>query len=290
VIHRARSPAKATGDFSVTDKTAFADAALLEELTSIAMRASAAILAIREGAFSIREKSDASPVTEADHAAEEIILAGLSPLLPGIPVVSEEAHARAAAPQPGATFALVDPLDGTREFVAGRDEFTVNIALVVDGVPRAGVIAAPARQMLWRGAVGKHAEKLKFESGHATGVEKISTRRLDRPQCVLMSRSHPDAATEALVNRWPGIETLKMGSSLKFGLIADGTADIYPRLGPVCEWDIAAGHAIVVAAGGCVVAPDGRELSYGGATKNFVVPGFVAWANTALRDQGASER
>jgi 3'(2'), 5'-bisphosphate nucleotidase len=273
----------------VTDKPAFADASLIEELTAIAVRAADTILRIRESSFNVREKADASPVTEADHAAEEIILARLSRLLPGIEIISEEAHSRIAAPKPAGAFVLVDPLDGTREFVAGRDEFTVNIALVENGVPQTGIIAAPARGVLWRGAAGR-AEKMQIAAGNISKAERISSRRLDRPKCVLMSRSHLDAATDALVKRWPDIETLKAGSSLKFGLIADGTADLYPRLGPVCEWDIAAGHALVVAAGGCVFTPDGGEISYGGAEKNFIVPGFVAWANPACRDQGASVR
>lgn len=266
----------------------FADARLLDELTAIAARASAEIMRIRERTFGTHQKTDASPVTDADQAAEDIILAGLSRLLPDTPVVSEEDHARKPATA-AKTFVLVDPLDGTREFIAGRDEFTVNIALVEDGTPCVGVVAAPARASLWRGSVGHGAQKLRLtDDGRAADPESIATRRLDVPRVILVSRSHPDPATAAFAGRWPGIETMAIGSSLKFGLLAEGAADVYPRLAPVREWDAAAGHALVVAAGGMVVTPDGRPLGYGRARDDFTVQGFVAWGNPKLCDQGAS--
>jgi 3'(2'), 5'-bisphosphate nucleotidase len=272
----------------VTDR-AFADARLMDELTAITARASARILEIRSRAVNARQKADATPVTDADHAAEEIILAGLSRLLPGIPVISEEDYARHPVPLTSSAFALVDPLDGTREFIAGRDEFTVNIALVENGLPHTGIVAAPARACVWRGSRGQGAQKLKLaHDGTAADAAPIKTRRLTPPRVVLVSRSHPDALTQAFVERQPSVEAVPVGSSLKFVLLAEGAADIYPRLGPVREWDAAAGHALVVASGGVVVAPDGGPLQYGRPDRNFTIPGFVAWANPDLSRQGAS--
>jgi 3'(2'), 5'-bisphosphate nucleotidase len=272
----------------VTDRV-YADARLLDELTTIAARAGAEILKIRNRAFVTHQKADATPVTDADHAAEGIILDGLSRLLPGIPVVSEEDHARRPATRAAGIFVLVDPLDGTREFIAGRDEFTVNIALVENGTPHVGIVAAPARASLWRGSTGQGAQKLRMTAdGHASDPVAIAARRLDTPRVILMSRSHPDPATEAFARRWPGIEATAIGSSMKFGLLAEGAADVYPRLAPVREWDAAAGHALLVAAGGAVATPEGDPLEYGRAGSDFIVPGFVAWANPALSRQGAS--
>lgn len=267
----------------MTGGTISADRDLLGGLTSLALRASAEILRIRGQSLNARHKADSTPVTDADHAAEEIILSGLAQLLPGMPVVSEEDHARTAAPQPSGTFALVDPLDGTREFIAGRDEFTVNIAIVENGVPSAGVIAAPARNTVWRGALGHGAQRLRHgPDGSVLDTNTIVTRKLPTPRIAAFSRSHPDTASEAFVTRWQNISLMTAGSSLKFALVAEGAADIYPRLSPICEWDIAAGHALVLAAGGVVVAPDGKQLRYGQADRKFVVPGFIAWANPDL--------
>lgn len=201
--------------------------------------------------------------------------------MPDTPVISEEATARGHRVTTGERFFLVDPLDGTREFVAGLDEYTVNIALVVGGLPVLGVIAAPARAMLWRGASGHGAERLMLSPGDPPQAarERVSIRVRPRPQGalrVLTSRSHLDAATEAYVSRLSQVERVACGSSLKFGLLAEGAADLYPRLGPISQWDIAAGHALLVAAGGKVVAPDGKPLRYGDRDGSFLMQGFIA--------------
>ncbi len=270
----------------MTAQATLSEPALIEELTALASRAGAAILRVRDAGHNAREKSDATPVTDADHAAEEIILAGLSKILPGIPVVSEEDQVRAATLQVPPAFVLVDPLDGTREFIAGRDEFTVNIAIVENRIPQSGVIGAPARHMIWRGVVGHGAQRLRLAAdGVVLEETPIAVRRLPQPRTAVMSRSHLDPATQSFVTRWPGIEAVSAGSSLKFALIAEGAADIYPRLSPTCEWDIAAGHAIAVAAGGLVVTPEGGPLSYGRADRRFVVPSFVAWADPAAAER-----
>ena len=254
---------------------------LLDLLSSIASQAAAAILAVRDPQATRRDKSDRSPVTAADEAAEAVILDRLRQLLPEVPVVSEEAAGRGVAMTTGERFFLVDPLDGTREFLAGRDEYTVNIALVQDGVPVLGVIAAPARGVLWRGATGLGAERLTLAPGDPPQAARarIPIHGRAKPKGalrVLMSRSHPDAVTENYVARLPQTEIVRCGSSLKFCLLAEGSADLYPRLGPISQWDIAAGHALLVAAGGAIAAPDGRPLRYGGESGSYLVPGFIA--------------
>ncbi len=250
----------------------------MPELSTLVARASAAVIAISN--MAARQKADGSPVTDADDTAEAVILKGLSRLLPGVPVVSEERIGREAAPTLDGSFVLVDPLDGTKELVAGRDEYTVNVALISEGTPIAGVIGAPAHRLLWRGIVGKGAERLKMTGERLSGPEAVHARAWPEQRAVaLISRSHRDAATDALLARLPAAEARECGSSLKFCRLAEGTADVYPRLGPTSEWDIAAGHALVHAAGGIVTTPDGRPLVYGGTSRNFRVNGFIAWGD-----------
>jgi 3'(2'), 5'-bisphosphate nucleotidase len=255
---------------------------LLDSLTLIASRAAAATLAVQAGDLSLRKKPDASPVTAADEASEAVILEGLAKLMPDVPVVSEEATGHHRPAGLGSRYFLVDPLDGTREFIAGRDEYTVNIALMENGVPIAGVIAAPPRGLIWRGRIGQGAERLALAAGAppeaASRREPIRTR--PRPATgarVLISRSHLDAATVAYVERLNRPEQIACGSSLKLCLIAEGTADLYPRLAPTSDWDIAAGHAVLVAAGGAVLRPDGGPLRYG--QSDLIIPGFVAYGD-----------
>ncbi|HWP25569.1 MAG TPA: 3'(2'),5'-bisphosphate nucleotidase CysQ [Xanthobacteraceae bacterium] len=255
-----------------------AEARLLDELTFVASRAAAAILALPAAALARRNKPDGSPVTAADEASEAVIQAALRELLPGIPVISEETGGAVTALL-GSRFVLVDPLDGTREFLAGRDEFTVNIAIVENGTPRLGVIAAPARGVVWRGIVGSGAERLVLAPGEPARAarERRPIRSRPRPAAgvvAVTSRSHFDAATQAWLRRLNPVQQIRCGSSLKFALIAEGIADVYPRLSPVSEWDIAAGHAVLLAAGGAVRTPAGAPLSYG--RSDLRIPAFVA--------------
>ena len=257
-------------------------AELLEGLTRIASHAAGAILTVHREGLNRREKPDRSPVTAADEASEAVILEALARLLPEVPVVSEEAAGQKKARPPGRRFLVVDPLDGTREFLAGRDEFTVNIALVDDGAPVAGVIAAPARGLIWRGLAGNGAERLTLSPGAApeTARERVAIRTRARPPIaprVLLSRSHLDAATVAYVDRLPRPERISCGSALKFCLIAEGFADLYPRLSATSEWDVAAGHALLLAAGGGVRRPDGGALRYGQG--GFLIPAFIAFGD-----------
>jgi 3'(2'), 5'-bisphosphate nucleotidase len=254
---------------------------LLDALTTVVSQAAAAVLAVRARGLAARAKADLSPVTAADDAAEGIILEGVRRLLTGIPIVSEEEAERV---RPGAIdgdFVLIDPIDGTRELVAGRDEFTINLALVSSGRPVLGIIAAPARGLIWRTAAGGGAERLHLPPGADAQAAKertaIRPRSYDGGVLVAaLSRSHLDAQTEALLTRLPRVERVASGSSIKLCWVADGTVHLYPRLAPTREWDLAAGHAIVAAAGGSVRAPDGREVSYGGSGSGFLIPGFVA--------------
>jgi len=258
------------------------DGRLLDEITTIVSRAGAAILATRSSGLEVRTKADDSPVTAADRAAEESILEGLARVLPGFAVVSEEAGMLCSALPD--RFVLVDPLDGTREFVAGRDEFTVNVAIVVGGRPQLGVVAAPAQELLWRGIVGMGAERLRLIPGRPANAaderRAIHTRVAPRSGLVAVaSRSHLDSETEGFLARLPIAERVSCGSAVKFCQVAEGAADVYPRLSTTCEWDVAAGHALLVAAGGVLTTPEGQPLGYGRCDADFRVPAFVAWGD-----------
>jgi 3'(2'), 5'-bisphosphate nucleotidase len=248
-----------------------ASARLLDGLTAIATRASAAILAIDRSALGERSKADGSPVTAADQAAQAVILPELVRLMPGTPIVSEEAEK--APLRPGESYLLVDPIDGTKELLAGCNEFTVNLALVRDGLPVLGVVAAPALGVVWRGIVGHGAERLRFDEAPVA----IHSRMRHVPLIAAVSRSHPDPATDAFLARQPEVERVACGSALKFCRLAEGAADIYPRLAPTHEWDIAAGHALLAAAGGAVTTPSGDPLTYG--REGFRIPAFIAWGD-----------
>lgn len=254
-------------------------ATLLEPLTDLVIRAGAAILAINRAAMKVDGKLDGSPVTEADLAADRILAEGLAWLVPEVPALSEE---RAQSPEPRDTesFFLIDPLDGTKEFVAGRDEFTVNLALVSNGAPLMGIIGAPALGLVWRGLVGRGAERL--STSEPSRSQPIRTRSLPRPGepwVVAVSRSHADSRTEAFIAARPGVIRNTLGSALKFGRVAEGQADIYPRLAPTSEWDVAAGHALVTAAGGRITDAHGAPVRFGSARTGFIVPEFIAWGD-----------
>ena len=254
-------------------------ALLLDDLTAIIARACSEIRAFSPANLVPRMKTDRSPVTAADKASEATILQGLARLLPSIPVVSEE-KVESSHERFDGSFVIVDPLDGTREFLAGRDEFTINLAIVTRGVPIAGIIAAPKRDQLWRGVVGKKAERLSLSEGKAGKPQTVQTRKWPRQGAVAaVSRSHFDAATDAFLSSLGPIVRAPSGSAIKFCQVAEGAADVYPRLATTYEWDVAAGHALVVAAGGGVWTPQGSPLAYGRAAENFRVPAFIAWGD-----------
>jgi 3'(2'), 5'-bisphosphate nucleotidase len=260
------------------DAAACAD--LMEALTTITVSASLAILQVG-GQDKVRSKADGSPLTPADEAADASIRAGLEHLVPAIPVISEERFDRATPDFAATSIILVDPLDGTRDFVAGRDEYTVNIAVLSDGAPLLGVIAAPALGLIWRGIVGHGAARLEFTTDGRTSKPRAIAARRPAPDelTVMVSRSHLEARTKTYVDALAGAKRVPCGSSIKFCRLAEGSADVYPRLAPTHDWDIAAGHAILKAAGGSVTAPDGAPLTYG--SKDLLIPAFLAWADPA---------
>ena len=259
-----------------------AAAALLGPLTELVIAAGNAIMAVNRSAMKVDGKSDGSPVTEADLAADRIIGEGLARLAPQIPSLSEERAELARLPYKDSFF-LIDPLDGTKEFVAGRNEFTVNLALVTRGTPLLGIVAAPALGLIWRGIVGRGAERLTTGDG-VRQVEPIRTRPCPprgAPWTVAVSRSHGDARTEAFIAARPGAVRRELGSAVKFGRVAEGEVDIYPRLSPTCEWDVAAGHAVVTAAGGRITDSSGAPLHFGSGRADFIVPEFIAWGDAS---------
>ncbi len=269
------------------------DAALVDELTTIVSRAAAAVLAVRASALNPRTKADQSPVTAADDSSEAIILEGAARLLPGVPIISEEASAHAAVGAIGDDVILVDPVDGTRELLAGRDEFTINLGLVQAGFPTLGIVAAPALGLVWRTAPGGGAQRFRLAPGAAAEaaaeVAAIHTRAIPKSGIVAaVSRSHFDAASDAflarLATRLGEVTRLASGSAIKLCRVAEGTADVYPRLAPTHLWDVAAGHAILAAAGGTVTTPDRRPLSYRPGVDGLRVPGFIAWGDPAAVD------
>jgi 3'(2'), 5'-bisphosphate nucleotidase len=253
----------------------------LDELTAVVRQAAAAVLTIDPTQARGRLKADRTPVCSADLVAQTALIEGLARLMPGLPIVSEEAGAPPHARRHHETFALIDPLDGTREFLAGRAEFTVNLAIVIRGVPTVGIIAAPALHGLWRGVVGRGAEYLPrpVDGGPGLPARIVAIKTRPHPAGGLtaaVSRSHFDEATARFLSHVRVTDRIVAGSSLKFCRIAEGQADLYPRLAPICEWDIAAGHAILTAAGGTVMTPEGGTVPYGCSNDGFRLQGFVA--------------
>jgi len=247
----------------------------------IALRAGQAIMTARHAAArNPHYKSDGSPVTAADLASDEIIRQALAEDLPRVPVITEESCA-AASVKDAERFILVDPLDGTREFIKGSDEFTVNIALIERGTPVAGAVYAPALGQLY--VAGASAHRLEVASADAEPkFDEMKPIRVRRPPPegwhVVVSRSHLDPDTKHWIDRHRVAELRPAGSSLKFCAVAEGEADVYPRLGPTMEWDTAAGHAVLLAAGGRVTDPDGRPMTYG--KPDYRNGSFIAWGGS----------
>jgi len=243
---------------------------LIDALADAAREAGEAILTVVRRGFDVEAKHDQSPVTEADRAAELIILAALARAAPGVPVIAEEEAAAGRIPAYDDTFFLVDPLDGTKEFVRGGDDYTVNIGLIERGVPRLGVVFAPATGVLHGGIIGEGAWV-----DHGQRRRSIRTRSRGDEVTAVASKSHLNQATIDYLEAAVGTcGYVSIGSSLKFCIVAEGKADIYPRASPTSEWDTAARHAVLLAAGGIVDGPDGGPLRYG--KRAFLNRGFVA--------------
>lgn len=257
-------------------------------LTDAAAKAGAAIMAHYGGPLEVEVKDDASPVTCADRDAEAVLLAALKDLAPNIPVVSEETAGDRSA-EPGRLFFLVDPLDGTKEFIKRRTDFTVNVALIEDGFPCFGVVYAPARKLLTvtiADGVAVEAEMAPDAAG--ADLDALTTTRLHARApdpaglTALVSASHLDEKTEDFLKTLNVANRAEAGSSVKFLEIARGNADVYPRFGPTMEWDTAAGQAVLEAAGGRVVDENGARFSYGKNEQGLKNPGFVAWGRQVL--------
>jgi 3'(2'), 5'-bisphosphate nucleotidase len=262
---------------------------LAERLLPAVLRAGAVIMQHRSEGLAVESKPDASPVTAADRDAEEIIVDALARIAPGVPIIAEETVSGGQPALAGPEFFLVDPLDGTREFVRGGGDFTVNIGLVRERRPRFGLIYAPASAQLFVTLGDRRAAECRVEPGSgverlaALSLKEIATREPDLKRITAVaSRSHLSAETRRFLQRHAISDYVTIGSSLKFCLIARGEADIYPRFGPTCEWDTAAGHAILLAAGGEVTTADGGPFEYGKAEAQFLNPSFIAWGRRSL--------
>jgi 3'(2'), 5'-bisphosphate nucleotidase len=259
--------------------------AAAEIFADIALEASVAVMEVYASDGRATRKTDGSPVTEADERAEAIILARLAAHFPDLPVLAEEAASKGRTEVREAAFILVDPVDGTREFLSRNGEFTINIALIIAGVPRSGAVFAPALGKLWIAGSGARA----CDAAPGAALPPPSMRRaiFTRPApkqglTAIVSRSHADPATEAFLARLPVKERREAGSSLKFCAIAEGKADLYPRFGPTMEWDTAAGDALLRAAGGIVADPQERPLRYGKSAANFANGPFIAWGDPSM--------
>ena len=264
-----------------------------EIFAELTVSAAVAVMGVYAGEIHARQKADCSLVCDADERAEAIILEGLAERLPLIPVVAEEAASRGEKPRCGRAFILVDPVDGTREFLRRNGEFTVNIALILDGIPRAGAVYAPAIGRLWM--AGRHACTFTVAPGRPLPpqAERQPIHVRTHPGCgltALASRSNIDPRTEAFLAALPIAERHSAGSSLKFCIVAEGQADVYPRFGQTMEWDTAAGDAVLRAAGGSVVDEDGSALRYGKADQQYRNGPFVAWGDRAVSPPHAPVR
>jgi 3'(2'),5'-bisphosphate nucleotidase len=261
---------------------------MLETMVGAAVAAGRAAFEIYQGHFDVQRKADNSPVTDADHEAERVILDRLAAHAPGLAIVAEEQVALGRVPRLGAEYALVDPLDGTREFVQRNGEFTVNIALIRAGVPVLGVIFAPAIGALFAGDAAAGKAWRSSQSPDAALARERNAIRVRMPPShgitVVASRSHRTPETDTYLKRYSIGEVVSIGSSLKFCKVAAGEADFYPRLGTTMEWDTAAGHAILVAAGGRVVTGDGAPLRYG--KPQFRNPWFFATSTVEVLKHG----
>jgi 3'(2'), 5'-bisphosphate nucleotidase len=239
--------------------------------------------------IAVETKADRSPVTAADHESEAIILAGLARVAPGVPVIAEEEVAAGRIPDISGAFFLVDPLDGTKGFIKGRAEFTINISLIEQRRPVFGLVYAPALADFYVTVGPDSAVNTRLEPG--SGARRLADcvltplrTRVPDPHALvaLTSESHLNRATERFLSGYQVVERRALASSLKFGLLAKGEGDIYPRIAPTSEWDTAAGHAVLAAAGGSVTTLDGEPLVYGNAGRRFVNPDFVAWGRGPL--------
>lgn len=254
---------------------------LVDPILETMLKAGDVVMEVYNSDFEVYGKADQSPVTEADRRGEEVITAALTSLAPEIPVVGEEAKSEGKCPDiSGGIFWLVDPLDGTKEFIKKGNDFTVNIGLIENGTPVMGFVYAPATGTMYWGIKGTSAWAADVKDGTLTNKREIKCRAADPEKLVIVaSKSHRSPELEAYLEHFPGAENVSIGSSLKLCLLATGEADLYPRLGPTCEWDTAAAHAVLLAAGGHVEVAGGEPLGYAKDLTTFLNPWFLCRAD-----------
>ena len=264
---------------SITSKIEYKT--LVQPILDTMLKAGEVVMDVYNSDFEVYGKADQSPVTEADRRGEDIITAALTQMAPHIPVVGEEAKSEGKCPDiSGGTFWLVDPLDGTKEFIKKGSDFTVNIGLIENSVPIMGFVFAPALKTIYWGAVGDGAYMAQVENGRIKEPRHIRCRKADTKNLTIVaSKSHRSPELEAYLKHFPNAKNISIGSSLKLCLLATGEADLYPRLGPTCEWDTAAAHAVLLAAGGSVEIAGGVPLTYAKDLKTFLNPWFLCRAD-----------
>lgn len=263
---------------------------LITTIADLSVRAGHHIMDIRQSGFEVEKKADCSPVTRADREAEEIIVGGLSAAYPDIPIVAEENASEGGlfwskTDQSPDLFFLVDPLDGTKEFTSGRKDFTVNVGLIYKGFPLMGVVFAPAHGTLFTGnpdGACRYIFSRRDQVLADANKQVLTVQPQTKPVRIVASRSHNSQETQNYIDQFPGADTVSVGSSLKFCIVAEGKADIYPRFSPTMEWDTAAGDAVLRAAGGLTVNTNGEPLSYGNrhttVERDFENTHFIAHA------------
>ena len=252
---------------------------IARRFAEICLEAAIPVMEVYASDFTAEQKEDRSPVTEADQRAEVIILERLASLMPGVPVLAEESFEAGVRPEVGDRFLLVDPVDGTKEFIKKNGEFTINIALVEEGVPTAGCVYAPALERIFIGGESAMAGTVKPGAGlDQAALSPIQVRTPpEAGKTAVMSRSHADETTKAFAQGEGVTEAVSAGSSLKFCKVAEGEADLYPRFAPTMEWDTGAGHAVLAAAGGRVTNPDGSPFRYAKTETGYKNGPFIAW-------------
>ncbi|MEO0412171.1 MAG: 3'(2'),5'-bisphosphate nucleotidase CysQ [Pseudomonadota bacterium] len=259
------------------------DLALTTALIPVVLAAGRAAMAVRTRGAAVMEKDDKSPVTEADQRAEAMLIAAIKAEVPDWAIVAEEAAAAGDLPEALTEFFwLIDPLDGTKEFIKGGTDFTVNVGLIQKDMPVLGLVYAPARGRLFYGAVGHGAFEVSIDGLRVSEPKPLGVAAADQSKLkVVASKSHRDEQTDQYLATKHVGNLVSAGSSLKFCLIATGEADLYPRFGPTCEWDTAAGHAVVSAAGGRVTKTDGSAFAYAKQADKFLNPGFIVFGDPA---------
>lgn len=257
---------------------------LMPALIETTLNAGKLVMEVFHSNFEVFGKADTSPVTEADRRGEELITAALSKITPDIPIVGEEAKSEGQCPDISAgVFWLVDPLDGTKEFVKKGNDFTVNLGLIANGVPIAGLVLAPALGTLYWGINGLGAWRAEVDDKGISNKQPITVRKADlNTLTIVASKSHRSPELEEWLSHFDNADNVSIGSSLKLCLVAAGEADLYPRLGPTCEWDTAAAHGVLLAAGGTVTVPGGAALTYGKDLKTFLNSWFLCVGDTSI--------